>query len=64
MRYILFTLLICYSSIGLTTDDRPEFTQEDFPRWIEEFKLSEKGPFEKTLWYCRDGTVLPPDPGA
>ncbi len=28
--------------------------------WIEEFKASPRGPFERIRWFCKDGTVLPP----
>jgi hypothetical protein len=28
--------------------------------WVEEFKASPKGPFERIRWFCADGSVLPP----
>ena len=63
-RYVLFTLLICFSGIGLATNTQPVASNEDFPQWIEAFKTSAKGPFEKTVWFCNDGTILPAGPGA
>lgn len=31
---------------------------------IDAMKLSPKGPFEAIRWFCKDGAVLPPGPGA
>ncbi|MDJ0847975.1 MAG: hypothetical protein QNK04_06350 [Myxococcota bacterium] len=28
--------------------------------WIEEFKASPRGPFERIRWFCKDGSVLAP----
>jgi hypothetical protein len=28
--------------------------------WIEGFKTSPRGPFERIRWFCKDGSVLPP----
>ncbi len=32
--------------------------------WIEDMKASERGPFRRIRWFCKDGAVLPPDPYA
>ncbi len=32
--------------------------------WIQEFKRSPKGPFDAVRWFCSDGSVLDPKPGA
>ena len=32
--------------------------------WIEEMKASERGPFLRLRWFCKDGAVLPPQSGA
>jgi len=64
MRYILITLLFCFSATGWAAHSSPAATNGDFSRWIEDFKSSKKGPFEKIRWYCKDGSVLPPQPGA
>ncbi len=29
-------------------------------QWIEEMKRSDRGPFVRIRWFCKDGTVLPP----
>ncbi len=30
--------------------------------WIEAMKVFERGPFKHIRWFCKDGTVLPPQP--
>ena len=32
--------------------------------WVEELKVSPKGPFDEVRWFCNDGTILPPHPYA
>jgi len=32
--------------------------------WVEEMKAAPRGPFARIRWFCDDGTVLPPTPGA
>ncbi len=32
--------------------------------WIQQFERSPKGPFDAVRWFCRDGAVLEPRPGA
>jgi hypothetical protein len=41
------------SSSGKAVDPR-------YPQWIEEMKTSERGPFARVRWFCKDGSVLPP----
>ena len=36
----------------------------EYRQWIEDMKVSERGPFERIRWFCRDGSVLPPRPYA
>ncbi len=33
---------------------------DEMRSWIDGFKVSPKGPFERIRWFCADGTVLPP----
>jgi hypothetical protein len=33
-------------------------------RWIAEMKEAPRGPFQRLRWFCRDGSVLPPQPYA
>ena len=34
--------------------------ERELRSWIEEFKASPRGPFERIRWFCKDGSVLPP----
>jgi hypothetical protein len=34
--------------------------ERELRSWIEEFKTSPRGPFERIRWFCKDGSVLPP----
>jgi hypothetical protein len=50
--------------LGLATLSLPAAAElpneRELRSWIEEFKASPKGPFERIRWFCSDGTVLPP----
>jgi hypothetical protein len=37
-------------------------TGAEYRQWIREMKTAERGPFSRLRWFCRDGTVLPPQP--
>ena len=32
--------------------------------WVEDMKTAPRGPFARIRWFCKDGTELPPAPGA
>lgn len=32
--------------------------------WVEHMKTAPRGPFERIRWFCDDGSILPPTPGA
>jgi len=32
--------------------------------WVEAIRASPRGPFQRIRWFCADGSVLPPRPGA
>jgi hypothetical protein len=34
----------------------------EYRQWIREMKTAERGPFSRLRWFCKDGTVLPPQP--
>jgi hypothetical protein len=34
--------------------------ERELRSWIEGFKASPRGPFERIRWFCKDGSVLPP----
>jgi len=35
---------------------------EQYRQWIRDMKTAERGPFVRLRWFCKDGTVLPPQP--
>src|SRR5262245_1521173 len=38
--------------------------QPGYRAWVQEMKASERGPFARLRWFCKDGAVLPPEGGA
>ena len=36
----------------------------DMARWITQMKADPRGPFDGIYWFCKDGSVLPPQPYA
>ena len=39
-------------------------TADQMRAWIDQMKEAARGPFSRIRWFCDDGTVLPPGPGA
>lgn len=37
---------------------------EMMSRWVQDMKTDAKGPFERIMWFCNDGEILPPKPYA
>jgi hypothetical protein len=48
----------------LVAEQLEAFNPVTAARWIAQMKDSRKGPFSRIRWYCRDGSVLPPEPYA
>jgi hypothetical protein len=42
-----------------TTDSN---TIAEYRQWITQMKAAERGPFSRLRWFCKDGTILPPQP--
>lgn len=38
--------------------------QETMLNWVQGMKTDPKGPFERIMWFCNDGEMLPPEPYA
>ena len=57
-------LLVCLAILILSTAVQAAETatavNPAFRGWIEDMKESERGPFSRIRWFCRDGSVLPP----
>ena len=56
---VILPLLSGTQAIAQNTSDT-----QTFSRWLQEMKVSIKGPFSQIRWFCNDGTVLPPEPYA
>jgi hypothetical protein len=54
-------LLALLLSCAARAADAPQPPYRD---WIEAMKASPRGPFARILWFCKDGTLLPPNPDA
>jgi len=64
MNRLLFLLTV---TLWLTLPVLAEASSPDaatMRQWVEQFKQSERGPFERIRWFCADGTILPPKPSA
>jgi hypothetical protein len=66
MRQLICSFLVALSLVlpilswaGNNSDRSAEYRI-----WIEEMKVSARGPFSQIRWFCNDGTVLPPKPYA
>jgi hypothetical protein len=53
-----FSVLALFLLCGSVAGAKP--SEEELRGWIEGFKTSPKGPFERIRWFCKDGSVLPP----
>ncbi len=56
----LFLVLLAVGGGAAGNTDKPEVYRE----WIASMKQSDRGPFSRIRWFCADGAVLPPEPGA
>ncbi len=52
-------LTVAGSAFAATVADNAD-PQPPFRDWIEAMKTSERGPFSRVLWFCADGSELPP----
>jgi len=62
-RLALGVLLAVAAPVMADTADVPPSTTQ-MRAWIEQMKTAPRGPFERIRWFCDDGSVLPPTPGA
>ena len=59
---ILVGLLYLFSASSFAEDSSKD--PSVYRSWISEMKSAERGPFSRLRWFCRDGTILPPEPYA
>ena len=65
---ILRALTLAFLGFALVAAGGPTASNTEktntIKKWVEEMKKSPKGPFQRIRWFCKDGTVLPPQPYA
>lgn len=63
---ILFLSLLCYLSCcgELFAASSNHTAPDDRTDWVAQMKSSERGPFSRIRWFCKDGSVHPPKPYA
>jgi len=65
MKAITLILVLLISSLAPTADAAEPIAPADTYRtWIQAMKSNPKGPFARIRWYCRDGSIHPPQPYA
>lgn len=59
-------LLLCAGALAQPEPPAaaPPPAAEQMRAWIEQMKEAPRGPFSRIRWFCDDGTILPPGPGA
>ena len=64
--YLLVLLLPVFASAAQQepVSARPNTDTTTLYRWVQDMKSSTKGPFARVRWFCRDGSILPPEPYA
>lgn len=60
-RWLILLFVVSAGAGALLAD---EDKTADYAAWIGEMKSAPRGPFSQIRWFCADGTVLPPEPGA
>jgi hypothetical protein len=58
------TLVLVLLAALLLPTDRAGAESSQRRAWVQQMKSSERGPFSRIRWFCRDGAVLPPAAGA
>ncbi len=53
---------VAIAATNVRAEDKQAHAQ--YRQWIEEMKTSERGPFHRIRWFCKDGSVQPPKPYA
>ena len=57
-------IVTCLISFLLLTTTEVHADAETYRQWINEMKQRDRGPFKRLRWFCKDGSVLAPQPYA
>lgn len=60
---LLFLLAACADALCSSTSQSASSAEDldTWRQWVTEMKQAERGPFSRLRWFCKDGTVLPPE---
>lgn len=66
MKPLLFVafLLLLLGSLSWASNQPTPTTNKEYTSWVQHMKAQPRGPFKKVMWFCNDGSVLPPKPYA
>jgi hypothetical protein len=66
IKLLLSLAVICGNSVSAAQTKSPMQVPpaKVLKKWVQGMKHSPKGPFIRIRWFCRDGTILPPEPYA
>jgi hypothetical protein len=64
VRYWIVLILSLFLTAGHAGQPPAPTQVLQYRGWIEEMKSAARGPFSRIRWFCKDGSVLPPEPFA
>ncbi|MDV3238692.1 MAG: phosphoenolpyruvate synthase [Gammaproteobacteria bacterium] len=69
LSFLLFALAVSVFSVGADTPPLEMGAAEPLDpkllrQWVDQMKREPRGPFSRIRWFCEDGAILPPTPGA
>ena len=66
MKSLLFVafLLLLPGPLCWASNQPTPAANTEYAAWLQHMKTQPRGPFEKVMWFCNDGSVLPPKPYA
>ncbi len=66
MKSLLFVAFLVFlpGPLCLASNQSTPTTNKEYSSWVQDMKDLPRGPFKKVMWFCNDGSVLPPKPYA
>jgi hypothetical protein len=60
MKSLLIALLLMLPSSLLASSPPAATVNKEYTSWLQQMKTQPRGPFKDVMWFCKDGSVLPP----
>ncbi len=60
MKSLIFAVLLLLPVNVWASNPPASPVNKEYTQWLQQMKAEPRGPFEKVMWFCNDGTVLPP----